>query len=113
VAKPEVVNMMSAQAKSRARTEAETEAELRQLADRIEGKEVVLKVRAGSKEQLYGSITAADIAAELEKVAGVAVDRRRIELAEPIHQLGSYEVNIRLGKDIVPKVKIEVTEETA
>jgi large subunit ribosomal protein L9 len=81
------------------------------LAGQLEGKEVVLKARAGAKERLHGSITSADIAAELENSTGIVVDKRKIELAEPIHQLGSYEVTIRLAKDITPKIKVTVTEE--
>jgi large subunit ribosomal protein L9 len=41
------------------------------------------------------------------------VDKRKIELAEPIRQLGSYEVLIKLGKDIIPKIRVTVTEEGA
>ena len=45
----------------------------------------------------------------MESATGLAIDKRKIELAEPIHQLGSYEVAIRLAKDIVPKIKVTVT----
>jgi large subunit ribosomal protein L9 len=81
------------------------------LAQQLEEHEVTLKARAGAKDRLYGSITSADIAAELESAAGLAIDKRKIELAEPIHQLGSYEVAIRLAKDIVPKIKVTVAAE--
>ncbi len=81
------------------------------LTQQIEGKEVTLQARAGAKDRLYGSITSADIAAELEKVTGLAIDKRKIELAEPIHQLGSYEVTIRVGKDATPKIKVNVIAE--
>jgi large subunit ribosomal protein L9 len=91
---------------------AQTETELVELAQQLEGKEITLKARAGAKERLHGSITSADIAAELQNSTGIVVDKRKIELAEPIHQLGSYEVAIRLAKDIMPKIKVMVTEET-
>ncbi|GAI83695.1 unnamed protein product, partial [marine sediment metagenome] len=64
------------------------------------------------KDRLYGSITAADIAAELENTTGLAVDKRKIELDESIRQVGSYEVAIRLAKDIVPKIRVTVTEKS-
>jgi len=95
------------------KTEAKENAELVELAARLEGKEVSLKAKAGAKERIYGSITSADIAAELESTAGIEVDKRKIELDEPIRQLGSYEVSIRLAKDILPKIKVTVTEEEA
>ncbi len=91
--------------------EARTETESAELAHQLEGKEIVLKARAGAKERLHGAITSADIAAELQNSTGIVVDKRKVQLDEPIHQLGSYEVAIRLGKDIIPKIKVVVTEE--
>jgi outer membrane biosynthesis protein TonB len=81
------------------------------LAQQIEGKEVNIKAKAGAKDKLYGSITSADIASELSKSTKLDIDKRKIELEEPIRQLGSYEVVIRLAKDIVPKIRVSVTEE--
>jgi len=92
-------------------TRNQSEAALVKLANQLEGREVTLKARVGAKDRLYGSITSADIAAELQESAGVAIDKRKIELAEPIRQLGSYEVVIRLTKDIVPTIKVTVTAE--
>jgi large subunit ribosomal protein L9 len=95
------------------RVKARENAELATLAQQIEGKEVTLKAKAGAKDRLYGSITSADIATELSKVTGLAIDKRKLELDEPIRQLGSYEVGIRLGKDTVPKIRVSVIEEEA
>jgi large subunit ribosomal protein L9 len=99
------------QVETTGRTETEENAELVELAAQLEGKEVSLKAKAGAKERIYGSITSADIAAELKSTTGIEVDKRKIELDEPIRQLGSYEVSIRLAKDILPKIKVNVTEE--
>jgi len=104
-------HIIEAQLKKKARLQAETEAEMRELAQQLEGREIVLKARAGAKDRLYGSITNADIAEELSKSTGVVVDKRKIELDEPIREVGSYEVAIRLTKDIIPKIKLTVTEE--
>jgi large subunit ribosomal protein L9 len=92
-------------------TRDQTDEALVKLANQLEGMEVTLKARVGAKDRLYGSITTADIAAELQNSAQLAIDRRKIELAEPIRQLGSYEVVIRLAKDIVPKIRVIVTAE--
>ncbi|HEY83343.1 MAG TPA: 50S ribosomal protein L9 [Dehalococcoidia bacterium] len=105
------MHLVEAQLKKKARLQAEIEAEMRELAQQLEGKEIVLKTRAGAKGRLYGSITNADIAEELEKSAGVVVDKRKIELDEPIHEVGSYEITIRLTKDIIPKIKLSVVPE--
>jgi large subunit ribosomal protein L9 len=95
------------------RAQVREDTELEALAQQIEGKEVNIKAKAGAKERLYGSITSADIAAELSKSTGLDIDKRKIELEEPIRQLGSYELVIRLAKDIVPKIKVNITEEEA
>jgi large subunit ribosomal protein L9 len=108
----ETINLVQAKIASQARTEAKTEAELLELASQIEGKEVNIEARSGGKEKLYGSVTAADIAEELEKLAGSVVDKRKIKLDEPINQIGSYDVTIRLSKDITPSVKVTVTEKS-
>jgi large subunit ribosomal protein L9 len=97
--------------KIKARSDAQEEAQLVELAQQLDGKEITLKAKAGSQEHLYGSITSADIAAELQNTTGLVVDKRKIELAEPIRQLGNHEVAIRLTKDIVPKIKVTVIEE--
>jgi len=104
-------HIIEVQLKKKARLQAETEAEMRELAQQLEGREIVLKARAGAKDRLYGSITNADIAEELSKSAGVVVDKRKIELDEPIREVGSYEVALRLTKDIIPKIKLTVMEE--
>jgi len=49
----------------------------------------------------------------LERATGLVVDKRKIELAEPIRQVGNYEVAIKLGKDLVSQVKVTVAEEAA
>jgi large subunit ribosomal protein L9 len=95
------------------RVQVREDTELEALAQQIEGKEVNIKAKAGAKERLYGSITSADIAAELSKSTGLDIDKRKIELKEPIRQLGSYELVIKLAKDIVPKIKVNITEEEA
>lgn len=105
------VNTIEIQRRIRAKEEATLASEMLELANQLEGKEVILKAKVGAKDRLYGSVTSADIASELEKATGLVIDKRKIELAEPIRQLGSYEVAIRLAKDIVPKIAVTVTEE--
>ncbi len=107
------VNPAKTYLEAQARGMAQTQTELTELANQLDGREITLEARIGSKDRLYGSITAADIAVELERTIGQAVDKRKVELAEPIRQLGSYEVAIRLAKDLVPKVRVTVTEKAA
>ncbi len=105
------VSLIEAQRKINALNQQQTEAEAAELANQLDGRDVFLKAQVGTKDRLYGSITNADIAAELESTTGLVIDKKKIELAKPIHQLGSYEVTIRLAKDVMPKIKVTVTEE--
>ena len=104
-------NSLEVQRRINAKNQAKLEAEILELTNQLEGKEVILKAKAGTKDRLYGSITSADIATELKNAAGLVIDKRKIELDEPIRHLGSYEVTIRLTKDLVPKIKVTVAEE--
>ena len=112
MASSESINALSAKIEVQARSQTQTEDELVEMANSLDGREIFVEARSGGKEQLYGSVTAADIAAELENATGLAVDKRKIELEESIRQIGSYEVNIRLAKDIVPKITVTVTEKS-
>ena len=103
--------VVEAQEKRKARVETEMEAEMRELAGKLEGREIVIKAKAGAKDRLYGSITNADIAEALNKSAGLVVDKRKIELEKPIQEIGSYDIPIRLTKDIIPQIKLNVVEE--
>ncbi len=110
IADPSTLNTLEAQIKKEASSQAQTEEEMTDLAHQLDGKEITLKAKVGTKEQLYGSITSADIADELQN-NGLVVDKKRIEIAEPIRKLGSHEVAIRLAKDAIPKIKVIVIEE--
>ncbi len=107
------ISVIEAQRKISARNQQQTGTELVELANQLDGREVFLKAQVGAKDRLYGSITNADIAAELESTTGLVIDKKKIELVKPIHQLGSYEVTIRLAKDVTPKIKVTVTEKEA
>lgn len=111
--RPEITSRLEAQGREQTKKQEKMEAELARMADQLEGKEIILKAKAGAKERLYGRVTSADIAAALERTTGITVDKRKIELAEPIRELGSFDVAIRLAKDVIPKIKVIVGEEEA
>lgn len=96
-------------ARSAAR-EAETLGEAKQHAAAIEGVSLTFKARAGQEGKLFGSITSADIAEKLAE-QGVQIDRRQIELEEPIKALGVTSVPIRLHSQVRPEVKVWVIQE--
>ena len=110
-ADPKMMSTIEAQVRASARRVAQNEAEMMELASQLDGKEIVIAARVGANDRLYGSITPADIITELEKSLGVIVDKRKIELENPIRELGSHEIPIRLTKDIIPSITVTVTGE--
>jgi large subunit ribosomal protein L9 len=113
LASSSAISMAKMQQQIKERKQAADMANMVEMAEQIEGQEVSLEARAGSNEKLYGAITAGDIASGLESATGIAVDKRKIELDEPIRHIGSYEVTIKLAKDITPKIKVTVKEKEA
>ena len=81
-----------------------------ELAKKIEEVSLSFSARVGEEGKLFGSITAADIAAQLE-AQGVHVERRMIDLHEPIKALGVYRVPVRLHADVRPEVKVWVIKQ--
>lgn len=79
---------------------------------RMEGASVTIAQRVGEEERLYGSVTAAMIAEALQS-QGFAVDRKQLELPEPIKKLGTYEVAIRLAPEVKATVTVSVVPEGA
>ena len=78
------------------------------LAERLAEINLTFKVKASEKGRLYGSVTSADIAAEIEKQTGHAIDKRKVELEEPIHLLGTHKVPVRLMANLVPEITVLV-----
>lgn len=76
-------------------------------ADSVKGIKVQVQKRVGEHGQLFGSVTANEIADALE-AKGVNVDKRRIELAHPIKNLGVHDVEVRLHKDVSAQIQVEV-----
>jgi len=78
-----------------------------EVARKVDGLSIVLHKKAGEEDVLYGSVTPSDIADALAE-RGIEVDRRRIELAEPIKRLGQHTVHVRLHRDVVSELTIDV-----
>jgi large subunit ribosomal protein L9 len=78
------------------------------LAARLTETECVMARRVGEHQALYGSVTAADIADQLAG-KGFDIDKRKIQLAEPLKQVGEFRVPIKLHRDVVAHVQVKVT----
>jgi large subunit ribosomal protein L9 len=90
--------------------EAEERRGAEAIAARLAGVEIVIARRVGGTEALYGSVTSADIAESLA-AQGFEIERRRIQLADPIKQLGEFQVPVRLHREVTANVKVVVAKE--
>lgn len=111
LADSQAAGKVEAQLKRRAKEHAKVEAEMKELAKMLEGKEITFKAKAGAEGKLFGSVTGADISAELEKRHSLVVDKRKVELTEAIKQVGIYDVPIKLTGDIGAAIKVNVLAE--
>ncbi len=93
-----------------ARRDAVERGEAENLGKQLEGFRVTIRRKAGEGDHLYGSVTNADIAEQLH-ARGYNVDRRKIQLDEPIKNLGEFDVALRLHRDVTATIKVEVTRE--
>jgi large subunit ribosomal protein L9 len=110
-ASPARVAELEKRAAQHAHQEASTFEQARELADTIEKTELRFDVKAGPTGSLFGSVTATDLADELWKVAKIRVDRRKIDLADPIKKVGRYEVPVELFTDVTATVTTLVVPE--
>jgi large subunit ribosomal protein L9 len=76
--------------------------------DRLEQLELAVEAQAGEEGRLFGSVTAIQIA-ELIEEKGMEIDRRKIDLAEPIKEVGEHSVPIRLHREVIANVRLKVT----
>ncbi len=84
------------------------EEEMRDLADRIEGTRVEIEARVGQQGRLYGSITAPEIASAVGSALGEDIDRRKVEMGDPIRAVGEHTVQIHLVGRLRPSVTVLV-----
>lgn len=95
---------------SHLRKEAKLKGEAEDLAKLMSGVTVTIAQKAGENDQLFGSVTSKDVADALA-AKNYTIDRRKIQLDEPIKQLGEFKVPVRLHKDVTAEVTVQVVKE--
>ena len=90
--------------------EAEEKSQAEAIASRLSTIDITIARRVGETEQLYGSVTAADIA-EFLKTKGFEIDRRKLILPEPIKTLGEHDVPLKLHREVSAPLKVKVVQE--
>jgi len=92
------------------RRSAKEKAQAEELSKQFDGLSLAFERRSGEHDQLFGSVTSADLAAALEK-KGFSIDRRKIQLHEPLKTLGEFTVPVRLHKDVTAHLKVVIEKE--
>lgn len=82
--------------------------DMRELSETLNGTRIDVEMRAGASGQLYGSVTNVIIADKLSEMSDREIDRRGIEVAEPIRQLGSFNVDVRLHPEVQAQIEVLV-----
>lgn len=101
----EEIRQAGIQRRAQEREHAESQASI------IEGQRLIFEAKAGENDRLYGSVTTADIAQRLTDMSGFDVNRRRIQLNQPLRELGIYPLSVRLVPEVEPNFMVAVVRE--
>jgi large subunit ribosomal protein L9 len=111
LATPGAVKQVKRHQQAEVGRQAKALSEAQALAEILDGKIVTFHARAGEGDRLYGSITSANIAEALEEKVDHEVDRRKIDLEEPLKELGTHAVTVRLAPEAEAKVTVVIERE--
>lgn len=90
---------------------AEQLAAAKELAQLLETKEVTVKIKSGEDGKVFGSVSSKEIAQAAKEQCGLELDKKKIQLPEPLKALGAYEVGIKLHPKVMGKLKVKVLGE--
>ena len=111
-ATPSAIKMATTESKDKTQRQTRLQEEIDEVIQHIKGHELIFKARASTKGRLHGAITTADIAAKLSSITAFEIDKKKIELDEPLHQLGSHDVVIRFCPGSETKIRVVIEEDT-
>jgi large subunit ribosomal protein L9 len=94
-----------------AKREAKERDDAQELADQIDNKTVVVRLKVGSEDKVFGAITNDDVATALRLQHQVEVDRRKIDVKDPLKQLGEHQVPLRLHRDVTAHINLIITQD--
>lgn len=93
-----------------AQKKAEEKAAAQELGAKLEELKVVIKTKSGEGGRLFGSITSKDIADAVKEQSGLTVDKKKIQLGNPIKNIGTFEVSVKLYPEVSCKLSVQVTD---
>ena len=94
--------------KARKAREIATLDEAKAVRDSLQSKPVVVAVKAGASGRLFGAVTTTDIAEAVAAQGGPAIDKRKVEIGQPIKSIGEYSVQVRLHEDVSAQIDVQV-----
>jgi large subunit ribosomal protein L9 len=104
--------LLEQQRRAKARRDAEALADAQELATKLEATQISVSAKSGGNGRLFGAVTNANVAESIARELGIEIDRHKIEVPDNIKSLGSYPIEIRLGKNIVAKTTVKVVAAT-
>lgn len=90
---------------------AEKLAEAKELSEKIEKTGLVCKVKAGKDGKVFGSVSSKEIAEEMKKQNGLEIDKKKLVITDPIKNLGTYKINVKLHPEVTAVLTVEVQPE--
>ena len=94
--------------KARKAREIATLDEAKAVRDSLQSKPVVVAVKAGASGRLFGAVTTTDIAEAVAAQGGPSIDKRKVEIGQPIKSIGEYSVQVRLHEDVSAQIDVQV-----
>ena len=104
------MNVLNQKNAKKERDEAKKLKAAKELASKLEDKGITVKMRAGAGGKAFGSVSGKEIAQAAQEQYGLEIDRKKIQLAEPIKSFGEFEVPIRLHAEVLARLKVIVVE---
>lgn len=109
-ATPDAINTMRMNDKAAAEKAAKERAEALEVARQLRAMTVVVTAKGGGAGKLFGSVTSQEIADALKEKSGIAIDKRKIVLSDPIKNVGTYTVQCKLGYEITAPLTVKIEE---
>ncbi len=104
------VNIVKTKEEAKSHHEKEALDSAKALADKLSGKSVYIKAKAGQNGRLFGAVTSKDIAKELSAMCGADIDKRKVVLDADIKAYGSYSVDVKIFAGVTAQVTVDVVE---
>ncbi len=108
-AKPASLSKLDLKIKETQEKKEQERAALREIASKLNGKEIEISVDAGESGKLFGSVTHADIAEKIHGSLGIDIDKKKIVLDEPIKAAGAFDIQVKFASDISATVRLNVS----